>query len=275
MPPSKAPIMTPWSIVRDAVLLFSAHWQRHFTLAFVCAVPFAILFAMGFFEPVISLRTTLEGASSGAALQGQVPALRLLSGIALFSLTISIYATGWWSALFGTARLSAQSRLGWLMAFAAVLTRILKFGVIVFGGLLCLEMVIGFLIAPILGALGLQQLMFFVVVAIQMLAVGGCMRLALALPAAVWGEDVSFAAAWQASKGMTVTLGVAVIALSVVVLGLIFVFGLILDIGSSEKGAWWTAVTALIASPINALLYALPFSILAVVFRQLREEEKL
>jgi hypothetical protein len=235
----------------------------------------AVLLGLGFFQPItesMRLIVDAERGAGGPVTQVRLPQgamLRLFSGMALTLLTMSAYATAWWLGLFALRRQGTAL----LEAYAATVSRFIVFGVT----LICLMTTASFvgssLLGPLVGLVG--DGVAFLTLLIVAVFLGFAMRLGLALPATAWGESISFGKAWTASQGLTFRLGAVAVLLLLLALFVSLILQGLLTAGDLLATGWGAGLAVFLMSPVNFLLYALPFSALAAVFTELRRGKKL
>lgn len=284
--------LTIGALLRDSLLLFSAHWKRHFLLSFLCILPVAVLLASGFLNPVIDfLASTMtmpplerlpDGTPSMTVSPSSIkpmPVLRVLSTWALMLMCVSAYATDWWTELFELRHNTLVRRPSWLSAAAAVLTRFILYavlmigvesvGVMIGGGILQLA-------GPMLQSVGLLALAQFIVTGtLQIVSMGIGMRIAVSIPPLVTGEDISFSKAWVASRGLTLTFGLTAMALALPALFLILVAADLTGLTGTHGNMMIQGLTVWLLAPLIFLYSSLQFTVLATGFRGLRASGRL
>jgi hypothetical protein len=275
MPEAAVSPLSIAGILWETLRLFLQHWKRHLILSFLCALPMAVLLGLGFFQPIaesMRLIVDAERSAGGPVAQVRLPPdamLRLFSSMALTLLMMSAYATAWWLGLFSLRR----EGMALLEAYAATLSRFIVFGII----LLCLMTTASFvgssLLGPLVGLVG--DGVAFLTLLIVAVFLGFAMRLGLALPATAWGESISFGKAWTASQGLTFRLGAVTVLLLLLALFVSLILQGLLTAGDMLATGWGAGLAVFLMSPVNFLLYALPFSALAAVFAELRQGKKL
>lgn len=265
-------------IVSDALRLFALHWRRHFVLSAALALPMVSLAAAGFFDPIVTFLMRSQ-ESEGAVDPPSGMMLRILGIMALSLLITSTYAAVWWRGIFNLSDRESGQPPAWWDVHSLVLMKFLTFAALLLGAAIGLSLVAAFaalILTPIFSAVGGQAVVSFLIsVAVQIMLLSVGMRLAVALPPAIWGEDIAFTDAWAAGAGHTVAFAAIALILGVPSLFISLLIGQFFAAGVADAGPWAGIFTGLLLSPINFLVYALLFAALTVIFRHLREAGKI
>lgn len=280
------------ALLRDTAQLFFMHWRRHLALSFFCALPLAILYAMGYFDLLTDLLRAglqepqvqrLPNGTPSMTVSGPPDAallpMRLLSLAALTLMIISAYAANWWSGLFELQQMPQGHAHRYFEDFMAVLARLVLVSAIMLAVAFALGVINSLLaqvLVPALSPLGAAQFVRFLISAVlQILLLGVGIRLVLAIPPILWEEHVPITRAWAGSAGTTIVLGSTALLLSVPPVILALLVGMLLGGGTANAGPIVQALTIIIMGPVVFLYHGLQLTLVATAFRKLREAERL
>jgi hypothetical protein len=292
MPDVRPKALTLGPLLRDTMQLFALHWRRHLVLSFLCAVPLAILYAAGYFDPLIGFiravatqpeaRDVPAGASSmtvTAPVGSIIPPLRSLSLVGLTLMAVSAYAAPWWAGLFELARPGPAPARQRFDDFIAVLARLALVGVVMLLVVFAIEFagqVLILVLAPLLRQVGAAAFAQFIILTLLVIVQQGIwIRLLISVPSALWGEPMPIVRSWSASAGATLNLGAAVIILALPSLTLAMVVVLPVLQSLAAAGPILNALTVILLGPLLFLYHALQLTLAAVAFRALREARRL